>query len=108
MTIHGIAHITGGGISENLPRVIRDDLNGVVDLNSWKRPKVFEEIAEVAELDPEEMLKTFNCGIGMIVIVSEEDHHVALEILNNYHKAFRIGFVSYRKRENKIEYWGTF
>ena len=106
--IHGIAHITGGGVTENLPRVIRDDLNGVVDLNSWKKPKVFEEIAEIAEIDPAEMLKTFNCGIGMIVIVSEEDHHVALEILNSYYKAIRIGFVSYRKRENKIEYWGTF
>lgn len=67
--IHALAHITGGGITENLPRVLPEGLGAEIDLSSWTLPPVFGWLADVAELDASEMLRTFNCGIGMIVVV---------------------------------------
>ena len=105
VSIHGLAHITGGGLTENLPRVIRDDLCGIIDLYNWKMPEVFEEISRVAGLSIREMLKTFNCGIGMVVIVAERDCRKTLEVLDRHFKSHRIGFVC-GKKNHKIEYWG--
>jgi len=67
--VHALAHITGGGITENLPRVLPDGVKAVIDLDSWTLPPVFEWIRANGEIAPAEMLRTFNCGIGMIVCV---------------------------------------
>ena len=64
----GLAHITGGGLTENLPRVLAAGLGAEVDLAAWPLPPIFGWMAEAAAIDMAEMLKTFNCGIGMIVI----------------------------------------
>ena len=67
--ILGMAHITGGGISENLPRCLPEGLKVEVDYNSWERPEIFKKIAEAGEIEEEEMRKVFNLGIGFCLIV---------------------------------------
>ena len=69
--IFGMAHITGGGIPENLPRCIPDDLEARVDYNSWKMPEVFSKIMLAGEIPEEEMKRVFNLGIGYCVVVPE-------------------------------------
>ena len=71
-TAHGFAHITGGGITENLPRALPDGLGATVDLSSWDLPPIFSWLAEQGGISEAEMLKTFNCGIGMTVIVPKD------------------------------------
>lgn len=66
--VHGLCHITGGGLTENLPRIIPDDLLAEIDLASWKRLPVFKWIQEQGQVEESEMLRVFNCGIGMTVI----------------------------------------
>ncbi|MFV1442470.1 phosphoribosylformylglycinamidine cyclo-ligase [Phaeobacter sp. JH18-32] len=68
--VHALAHITGGGLTENLPRVLPEDLGADIDLNAWDLPPVFKWMAETGGIAEAEMLKTFNCGIGMILSVS--------------------------------------
>ena len=70
--VHGLAHITGGGLSENLPRILPDGLGCSVNLSAWDLPLVFGWMAEVSGLEQGEMLKTFNCGIGMVLAVSPQ------------------------------------
>jgi len=67
--VHGLAHITGGGLTENLPRVLPEGLGAQIDLTAWRLPPVFAWLNEVAGMEQAELLKTFNCGIGMILVV---------------------------------------
>jgi len=71
--INALAHITGGGLTENLPRVMADNSKGVIKLNSWKKPAVFDWLQEHGNIEEQEMLRTFNCGIGMVVVVDAND-----------------------------------
>ncbi len=71
--VHAFAHITGGGITENLPRVLPRHAGAVIDLAAWLRPPVFDWLKAQGRVADSEMLKTFNCGIGMIVCVAAED-----------------------------------
>ncbi|WP_170557102.1 phosphoribosylformylglycinamidine cyclo-ligase [Ruegeria atlantica] len=66
--VHALAHITGGGLTENLPRVLPEGQGAEIDLNAWDLPPVFRWMAETGGIVEAEMLKTFNCGIGMIVV----------------------------------------
>ena len=70
--VHGFAHITGGGLTENLPRVFPEGLGAQVDLNAWDLPPVFKWLAETGGMEQAEMLKTFNAGIGMVVVVAAD------------------------------------
>lgn len=70
--VHALAHITGGGLTENLPRVLPEGLGAEIDLNAWDLPPVFRWMAEAGGIVEAEMLKTFNCGIGMIVVCAED------------------------------------
>ncbi len=76
--VHALAHITGGGITENLPRVLPQGLAARIDLRAWPRPPVFDWLQTQGQVAQAEMLKTFNCGIGMIVCVAAEDESRAL------------------------------
>ena len=67
--VRGLAHITGGGLPENLPRSLPDDTRAIIDLDAWSRPPVFDWLQEQGHVEPFEMLRTFNCGIGMVVCV---------------------------------------
>src|SRR5688500_7175017 len=71
--IHAMAHITGGGLLENIPRVLPEGLHAVVDADSWPQPRLMAFLQAQGNIEPEEFARTFNCGIGMIVIVAEED-----------------------------------
>ncbi|MBL3703183.1 phosphoribosylformylglycinamidine cyclo-ligase [Sulfitobacter sp. BDSS02] len=68
--VHALAHITGGGLTENLPRVLPEGLGASINLDSWELPGVFGWMAETGGMAESEMLKTFNCGIGMILAVA--------------------------------------
>ncbi|MEL6643744.1 MAG: phosphoribosylformylglycinamidine cyclo-ligase [Pseudomonadota bacterium] len=70
--LRGMAHITGGGLTENLPRVLPDGLGAEIDLGAWDLPPVFRWLAETGGVAGDEMLKTFNCGIGMALVVAPD------------------------------------
>jgi len=79
--VKGLSHITGGGISENLPRVYPADVHAVVDRSSWQQGAVFDWLAQHGNIADEEMLRTFNCGVGMVVVVDNKDVDTALSTL---------------------------
>ena len=92
--IRGIAHITGGGLTENLPRALPEGLGAEVDLNAWELPGVFRWLAGAGGLDQAELLKTFNCGQGMVLIVSDARAWVLADLLNGMgEKVTRLGRV---------------
>ncbi len=70
--VDGLAHITGGGISENITRVIPDELGLEIDLSAWQFPAVFQWLQTRGGIEEQEMLRTFNCGIGMVLLVAED------------------------------------
>jgi phosphoribosylformylglycinamidine cyclo-ligase len=72
-TIHGMAHVTGGGLQENIIRVVPDGLGLAIDSSSWKLPPVFEWLQHEGKVAREEMWRTFNCGIGFTVILAPGD-----------------------------------
>lgn len=72
-TIKGIAHITGGGFIENIPRILPEGLSADIDLGSWPVHDVFKVLQEIGSIDEKEMYRTFNMGIGMILVVKEEE-----------------------------------
>ncbi|UWQ80762.1 phosphoribosylformylglycinamidine cyclo-ligase [Leisingera sp. S132] len=79
--VHALAHITGGGLTENLPRVLPEDLGADIDLNAWDLPPVFKWMSETGGIAEAEMLKTFNCGIGMILSVSADRADELVKVL---------------------------
>jgi phosphoribosylformylglycinamidine cyclo-ligase len=82
MDVHALAHITGGGLTENLPRVIPDNLNAQIDLKSWQFPAIFDWLQSNGNVSQADMLITFNCGVGMVVCVAAEDEVATLNLLN--------------------------
>ena len=90
--IHAMAHITGGGLLENIPRVLPTGTRAVIDSSQWQRPAVFDWLQQSGNIEDSEMYRTFNCGIGMVLIVAKEDVKQALELLNaEGEKVFPIG-----------------
>ncbi len=90
--IHALAHITGGGLPENLPRVLPDNTRAVIDTASWEMPAVFQWLQRQGNVMETEMLRTFNCGVGMVVCVAEEDADQALTLLTAAgENAWRLG-----------------
>lgn len=81
--IKAAAHITGGGLIENIPRVLPDDLMGVVNLDAWRMPPIFNWLQQMGNLSQNEMLTTFNCGIGMVYVVAPEHVDVTLACLES-------------------------
>ncbi len=73
LPVKGMAHITGGGITGNLPRCLPDGVAARIDLQSWTRPPLFDWLQQAGNVEPGEMLRTFNCGIGLCVVVSAAD-----------------------------------
>ena len=82
-SVHALAHITGGGLLENIPRVLPGDLHAVVDADSWPQPRLMAFLQAQGNIEPEEFARTFNCGIGMILIVSEDDAKNVTQALEN-------------------------
>jgi len=79
--VSALAHITGGGITENLPRSLPNGVTATVELNSWAQPAIFEWLQHHGKIETSEMLRTFNCGVGMVAIVPEEHVSRTIELL---------------------------
>ena len=93
-TVHGLAHITGGGLTENIPRALPDGLGARIVLDAWTLPPIFQWLAGQGGIAEAEMLKTFNCGIGMVAIVAAERVDAATSALTaEGHDVFEIGRV---------------
>lgn len=99
--IKGIANITGGGLTENTPRIFPDNYICEIDLTSWQRLKIFKVIQELGGIEDNEMLRTFNNGIGMILIVSKEIEKEVISVIRrqNY-KSYKIGII---KESNNLK-----
>lgn len=92
--IKALSHITGGGITENLPRVLPEDCAAEINLKSWDRPAVFNYLAEHGQVAEKEMLRTFNCGVGMIVCVAADALDTTLDTLRSQGEtAWQIGTI---------------
>lgn len=90
--VHALAHITGGGLTENLPRVLPEGLNASINLNSWDFSETFQWLQKHGNITQADMLTTFNCGIGMIVCVDAKDEAETLDVLEKQGEAvFSIG-----------------
>ncbi len=93
--IRALAHITGGGLTENLPRVLPSHCKAEIDLSSWERPAIFNWLQEQGNIENMEMLRTFNCGIGMVIVVAEDQ---ADEMINSFKlqqiQSWKIGQIS--------------
>ncbi|GAA6409937.1 phosphoribosylformylglycinamidine cyclo-ligase [Blautia hominis] len=98
--IHGMAHITGGGIEGNLCRVIPDGLSAVIDLDKIKTLPVFRFIRQCGNISDREMLSTFNCGVGFIMVVQAEAAAQIAAHMNNYCECYEIGRI--RTGEQKV------
>lgn len=81
LPVKGMAHITGGGLTENIPRVLPEGLTAALDKTSWQLPRLFQWLQMQGNITDDEMYRTFNCGIGMAVIVSAENADVATKLL---------------------------
>ena len=81
VTIKGMSHITGGGISENLPRVLPAEQHAAIDTGSWEQGAVFDWLQSTGNIATDEMRRTFNCGVGMILVVAPEELGTALSLL---------------------------
>ena len=103
--IHGAAHITGGGLTDNIPRILPDNYFARIDLSSWRFPKIFSLIQEKAKLSTHDMLKTFNCGLGMVLIIDRNDIKELNTIATKLkYKPKLIGYIDNRKSKESILY----
>jgi phosphoribosylformylglycinamidine cyclo-ligase len=92
VSLKGLAHITGGGITENIPRVLQGPVDAEIDTKSWSPGPVFDWLAEHGKIETSEMRRTFNCGIGMVVIVDPADADETVRILNEQgENAWKVG-----------------
>jgi phosphoribosylformylglycinamidine cyclo-ligase len=85
--IKGLAHITGGGLIDNLPRILPSNCDSVIETKSWRVPSIFQILKKNGNVDPQEMYQVFNMGIGMVAIVAERNANRAISML----RAKRIG-----------------
>ena len=93
---HAIAHLTGGGFWENIPRVLPKNTKAVIDEKSWKWPSVFNWLQEKGNIDTYEMYRTFNCGVGMVIALPQEQVDTALAILKQAgENAWLIGHIEH-------------
>lgn len=92
--VHALAHITGGGLTENLPRVLPETLGATIDLDAWRLPPVFRWLAGTAGMAEAELLKTFNCGVGMIAVVAADRAEAVAALLTaEGERVYRLGHV---------------
>ena len=110
--IHGLAHITGGGLLENIPRVLPAGCHAHVDADAWTQPRLMAFLQAQGTIEPEELARTFNCGIGMVAIVAPEDADRVTQALTGAGETvFRIGTVAAGERgctvSGSVETWSA-
>ncbi len=107
-SVKGLAHITGGGITENLPRALPEGLNAEIELGAWTPPTVFGWLSRSAGIEEREMLRTFNCGIGLVAIASsEKSADVIAAFAAAGQKAFVLGKLVAGNGDAEVVYRGT-
>lgn len=90
--VHGIAHITGGGMPGNIVRILSDNLDAKIDRNTWETPRIFDEIQQLGAISQDEMLRAFNLGIGMVIVAPESEADAITNQLSRHdHHAVVIG-----------------
>ena len=88
--VKALAHITGGGLIENLPRVLSPNVEAKIDYNSWQKPEIFNFLQKLGKVEHQEMHRTFNCGIGMVLVVDKNDALEIKTILEKHHETVYI------------------
>ena len=108
MPVHGLAHITGGGLTENLPRVLPEGLCAQIDTDSWQWPAIFTWLQQQGNIDTAEMYRTFNNGIGMVAIVPSTEAQTAIDLLKAHGEtAWVLGAIrQLNKGEDNVQYRG--
>ncbi|MBA1329784.1 phosphoribosylaminoimidazole synthetase, partial [Candidatus Endoriftia persephone str. Guaymas] len=102
--VHALAHITGGGLPENLPRVLPEGSKAVIDAGSWQIPPVFRWLQEQGKVAESEMYRTFNCGVGMVVCLPADQADAAIELLQAAgEQAWQIGRIEAHDGEPMVE-----
>ena len=95
--VKGLAHITGGGLTENVPRILPSTLTAQLDRASWKMPRLLQWLQQQGNITDAEMLRVFNCGVGMIVVVAPEHADAATKLLQDAAETvYRIGIIRAR------------
>ncbi|WP_404653277.1 phosphoribosylformylglycinamidine cyclo-ligase [Raoultella terrigena] len=101
--VHAIAHLTGGGFWENIPRVLPDNTQAVIDESSWQWPEVFKWLQTAGNVSSHEMYRTFNCGVGMVIALPPEAVDSALALLNEKgENAWKIGNIKASDSEQRV------
>jgi phosphoribosylformylglycinamidine cyclo-ligase len=101
--VKALSHITGGGLLENIPRVLPQDCHAVIDTGSWEWPEVFRWLQERGKVETREMYRTFNCGVGMVLCVAQEHQAAVISHLNGSgHMAWTIGIIA--NGEGEVEF----
>ncbi|MCK4674525.1 MAG: phosphoribosylformylglycinamidine cyclo-ligase [Gammaproteobacteria bacterium] len=101
--IHAMAHITGGGLLENIPRVLPENTQAVINRDSWQLPEVFQWLQKKGNVEINEMYRTFNCGIGMVLITSADEAEAIVSALNqNDENAWCLGIIEVGDKEQVI------
>jgi phosphoribosylformylglycinamidine cyclo-ligase len=98
--IKGLAHITGGGLIDNLPRILPKNCDAVIETKSWQPPRIFQILQQNGNIASKEMYQVFNMGVGMVAIVSERDAKRAMSIL----KAKRIGRIDRGSAKTRLDF----
>lgn len=83
LPVHGFAHITGGGLTENLPRILPSTMTAIINTQSWTFPSIFQWLQDKSQLSDLEMYQTFNCGVGMVACIPSVHAKLALEVLKD-------------------------
>jgi phosphoribosylformylglycinamidine cyclo-ligase len=98
VAVKGVAHITGGGLTENIPRVLPENVSARLETARWPRPAIFEWMQRKGHIEDAEMQRTFNCGLGMVLIVAKEDAKATIDTLTeNGAEAYEVGAIVERK-----------
>ena len=102
--VHAISHITGGGFWENIPRVLPDDAKVVIEEKSWEWPAVFNWLQDKGNITDHEMYRTFNCGVGLVLVVDEKDVETTLSVLKEQgENAWLLGHLEARGDGEQVE-----
>ena len=102
--VNAISHITGGGFWENIPRVLPDNCKAVINSKSWEWPAIFNWLQEKGNVDTHEMYRTFNCGVGLMLVVPEESAQDIVKVLNDLgENAWELGTIASKEGDTQVE-----